>query len=404
MKVMATKACRVGIALFMMLATSNLNVATTYATTEESAVNSESAAAVSTVSCPSESQLLASFTVKGDTYAATTGSTEVTIKGTRKNGTFEATKPVSAVVVKGKTQHVNYPLSPVSQKGSFSNVDLPGGGAHGANITEVLFCSPTADVVEQPVTPVPTPTPSPIAATNEECVDGWKHDNIGFDWTESIDTITVFTLDGKPVCEDVTFFFSSYVMPDTWDGEGWNETASPQQLFASVSATFESDTPAPTATLTVQLPEECKDAQLDLYFAPEVQTVIYPVGHGEQNIISDFRYAESECEEQQKEMPTETEAPVAPQAPELPQQPVILPIEAPAPVVTPANEGQVLSETVTAKPVIETAPAPAATEVTALPNTGAEAHLSMLLATMAGSLAYVSTLLTQKRRIDITTK
>ncbi|MGB4761900.1 MAG: hypothetical protein WBP12_00920 [Candidatus Saccharimonas sp.] len=133
---------------------------------------------------------------------------------------------------------------------------------------------------------------TPAGATSESCASPTDRNNIVYSWKAN-DQINV-TLK-KPVCEDLTLYFSSYEMPDTWDGKGFNATAVPQVWKASSSVTFKAKAAAVAKDLTVILPNECKNAQIDLYFAPEIVN-LPNTGHGAQYITHKFQTKVTECE------------------------------------------------------------------------------------------------------------
>ncbi len=98
---------------------------------------------------------------------------------------------------------------------------------------------------------------------------------IGWNWTKEAPgdeySIEVWLndVDGKPVipCEDVTLFFSSYVMPDDWDGTGFNDSAVPQDWYdTGDKLVFEAGQQAQKQTSTVSAPDICVNAQIDLYW------------------------------------------------------------------------------------------------------------------------------------------
>lgn len=128
----------------------------------------------------------------------------------------------------------------------------------------------------------------------EDCVDGAIQDNLIVSFL-SKDTASISTRDGKLLCEDVTVFFSSYVMPATYNGQGFenNPTAHPQYIHGSTSAVLEAGTTG-TQVLMVNLPDRCQNIQIDVYYAPEIREV-GPNGHGTQNILSDIIRKAEDC-------------------------------------------------------------------------------------------------------------
>lgn len=75
--------------------------------------------------------------------------------------------------------------------------------------------------------------------------------------------------------ETCTAYLSTYLMPKDWDGNGWNETASPQMLLASNQVTI---TTEPTR-MVAALPE-CGGVQVDLTPTQPPNRITYPTGTG----------------------------------------------------------------------------------------------------------------------------
>ena len=145
------------------------------------------------------------------------------------------------------------------------------------------------------------------------CIDAKNAQNVVFTWarnadgSESSNEIQVSLKDNRPACETTKIYLSSYTMPDTWDGAGFNPSASPQTLFDSDSLTFyQNPVLSLTYKLKVKLPGPCKNAQVDLYYAPELKTVTYPTGHGTQNIIAKFVKRPESCVPKVKPCPAVT--------------------------------------------------------------------------------------------------
>ncbi|MGB4768792.1 MAG: hypothetical protein WBP22_06095 [Candidatus Saccharimonas sp.] len=153
-------------------------------------------------------------------------------------------------------------------------------------------------------------TNASVGATSNTCADPMDRNNISYVWT-GLDKISVTTK--KPVCKDLTLYFSSYEMPDTWDKKGFNATAVPQVWKASSSVTFKANAPISTKEMTVILPSECKNAQIDLYFGPEI-TNLPNTGHGGQFISAKYQTMK-DC------TPATPEVPVTPTTPETPSTP-----------------------------------------------------------------------------------
>lgn len=167
--------------------------------------------------------------------------------------------------------------------------------------------------------------PSTYASDDTTCVDASVAGNLTVTW-KSNGSVIVGTKN-KPVCKDTTLFFSSYTMPDSYDGGGFNSTATPQQQFDSTSVVLKKGTSA-DVNLTVKLPDACKNMQIDLYYPPEITTV-GPQGHGSQYITGKMlvKTADTCTPPPVVEQPTPT-----PSAPETPVVPTSTPAPA-APVV-----------------------------------------------------------------------
>jgi hypothetical protein len=136
-----------------------------------------------------------------------------------------------------------------------------------------------------PCAPIVTPSTPP-------CVDGSNAANIDFSYVSPGD-VTVHTKGNQLLCNDVHLYFSSYIMPSNYNGNGFygNTTAYPQTVYASDDAVLTAGTDG-TTELHIDLPGICDNVQTDLYYAPEITTV-GPNGHGTQNIDSYVYLAES---------------------------------------------------------------------------------------------------------------
>jgi hypothetical protein len=186
---------------------------------------------------------------------------------------------------------------------------------------------PTTACVQAPVTPV-----APV------CVDGTNRDNLHFEWSD-LGTVTVRTKHHAPLCDDVTVYFSSYSLPDTYDKTGiFDDSSIPQQLFASVSAVLLKGTSG-EQTLAVDVPNACTSYQLDLYYAPEIVEVT-GAGHGSQLIYGNITSSTvTDCTVQPGKGGGDTPPPV------VTPPPVIPPVVSTPPVVTPAAPVGTLSDT-----------------------------------------------------------
>lgn len=116
----------------------------------------------------------------------------------------------------------------------------------------------------------------------EGCVDGYTRANLHLDWSPS-GKVIITTVNGAPLCADVTVFLSTYTLPKSYDGSGiFDDSSLPQQKFSSTSALLLKGTTG-GVTLATAVPDSCTDYQLDAYYDPEVSSVSYS-GHGSQLI------------------------------------------------------------------------------------------------------------------------
>jgi len=310
--------------------------------------------------CPANTSLIAKYEWNGSSYVAESGSGDVRVTATVTSGSFtvlKANTTISAVIVKGGTDAKVTSYNNVTS-GNFDNSGLENNGGNVPGISNVKFCGT-----------VTSPQPAP------ECVDASNKSNLVYTWAGN-DTVTVSFKRAAPACADTTLYFSSYTMPSTWNGAGFNATASPQEVFDSTSVTFKADGTPVSQTLMVKLPSKCNNVQVDLYYAPEIIKVTYPTGHGDQYI--DHRLVnKQDCSEQ----------PTVPATP---------------PAVTPANPtpstGVVLGTNA------EKPQATASTELPAvIPATGAATSQNPLLIIIATVLAYGATYSLWNRK-DLTSR
>lgn len=168
--------------------------------------------------------------------------------------------------------------------------------------------------------------------TADACVDGTKRSSLAITWNSN-SSVTVKTVDDKLLCADTKLYFSSYIMPDNYDGTGFGgPTSYPQQLFKTVTTTLKASTTGMT-TLNVPIPEACKNMQIDLYYGPEITTVT-AAGHGVQYISGKVLSKTAET--------CESVSPPTP--PEVPKEEAQTP-PTPAPQVTVAAPVQALPST-----------------------------------------------------------
>lgn len=95
--------------------------------------------------------------------------------------------------------------------------------------------------------------------------------------------------------DDCTVYLATYLLPDTWDGKGWNETASPQKLFGVVSQVVTEE----PVLMHASLPG-CGSVQTDLVLSSPPEEITYPGGlaeHGVVKVDSTTGTLENECNE-----------------------------------------------------------------------------------------------------------
>ena len=193
--------------------------------------------------------------------------------------------------------------------------------------------------------------PSANATNTSTCVDGSLRSNLVVTW-KSNSNVTVATANNKPLCNDVTLFFSSYTMPDNYNGQPFthNPTASPQTIFGNATAVLKKGE-AKATTMAIELPESCKNIQVDVYYAPKIETV-GSNGHGNQYISGKIiKKAQNECTPVTPPVTPEVPTPEA-QTPETPAPVVVLPEEVPAEL---PHTGSSLAGTMTIGTVLSTA-------------------------------------------------
>jgi hypothetical protein len=103
------------------------------------------------------------------------------------------------------------------------------------------------------------------------CVDGRVASNLTVtQWSPTTGTVSIRTVNNAPLCDDVTVFLSDFIVPATYDRNGYaNKTAFPQYKYASTSAVLAKNTNGAT-TLTVPVPDACTNYQIDIYYGPEL--------------------------------------------------------------------------------------------------------------------------------------
>ncbi len=243
-------------------------------------------------------------------------------------------------------------------------------GNESATNAQVAPCAPTTPPVEE--------TP---------CVDGSDAQMLNVsaitrDATKSVAGVTVTTINGGLLCEDITLYFSSYEMPDNYDGKGFenNPTAYPQTIFSSVHLTLKKGTNGQSAFI-VELPSKCKNVQVDLYYGPEIRTV-GPNGHGTQNILAEIYTAENSCTPGNGGGGDNGGGTTPPVTPTTPITPV------------PGNGG---GDTPKPEKVIQKAAEPTVTPAE-LPRTGASSNLGMLYVLLLAAMTYGAVYIVNPKR------
>ena len=118
------------------------------------------------------------------------------------------------------------------------------------------------------------------------CIDASKASNLIVKW-HGTNAVTVRTKGGRPPCAETKVVFSVYVVPDLWDGMGFNETAFPQQVYKSTEPVTLSKRKV-WLELDSMIP--CKNAQYDVYYAPKISSLRWPEAHGDQFISARFQH------------------------------------------------------------------------------------------------------------------
>lgn len=192
--------------------------------------------------------------------------------------------------------------------------------------------------------------PAAHATNTSTCVDGSIRSNLSVTWNSN-SNVTVKTANNKPLCNDVTVFFSSYTMPDNYNGQPFmhNPTASPQTIFGNATAVLKKGE-AKATTMAIEMPKSCKNIQVDVYYAPKIETV-GSNGHGEQYISGKIiKKTQAECTPETPPVTPEVPTPEA-QTPETPAPEVSIPE---TPVELPQTGGDLVG-TMTLGTVLSTA-------------------------------------------------
>jgi hypothetical protein len=152
---------------------------------------------------------------------------------------------------------------------------------------------------------------SQLPALAQACADGSNLNELAVDWSSS-SQLSIWTRTRLPFCDDVTLYYSTYSMPDTYDNNGFytdpsrgilNVTSVPQDLQTSIKLTLKAGLYGLTDQ-TVPVPNLCYNTQADVYYGPEVTSLgadglgyhadgtpvptssTEPLGHGTQYVAS----------------------------------------------------------------------------------------------------------------------
>lgn len=88
---------------------------------------------------------------------------------------------------------------------------------------------------------------------------------------------------------ECTAYLVTYELPKTWDGEGWNATASPQHLLYSIPVTVTTE----SQTFPAKIPSTGTCAvQVDLVPEQPPETITYPEGIGQTLLDAQHFYVE----------------------------------------------------------------------------------------------------------------
>lgn len=192
-------------------------------------------------------------------------------------------------------------------------------------------------------------------------------------WHPSDGVVMARTKPNTPL--ECTAYLSTYQLPDSWDGNGWNATASPQTLLASTQITIGRQAQAFQAALP-----ECGGAQVDLTPAAVPERITYPSGIGQPILDGHHFTVDGDCESPSPTPTTESPSPTPT-------------TESPSP--TPTKDKPTPSET--EGPPANPNNGPGPTEPT-LPDTGMPGPVAALLVLAGlGALAGGSVLMIRSR-------
>ncbi len=118
---------------------------------------------------------------------------------------------------------------------------------------------------------IAAPAVAHASTETENCLDGTKAASYTTSFTRG--TGTIATVDGLPLCEDTNIVLESWNVPDSWDRVEFDATAIPQTKFAVVTVTLPAGQANLSKTVSIDVPADCKNTQLDYYFTPEYDKI-----------------------------------------------------------------------------------------------------------------------------------
>ncbi|HEY6736463.1 MAG TPA: LPXTG cell wall anchor domain-containing protein [Candidatus Saccharimonadia bacterium] len=167
-------------------------------------------------------------------------------------------------------------------------------------------------------------------------------------------TGTIATKNGLPLCQTTTIVLESFTMPDTWDGQIWNETALPQYKYATTQFTIPAGVTNYTQTFSVAMPSGCKNAQLDFYVGDGYDKLTSLNADDNTWLAGHMFSGNANACATPKPTPTPTPKVTCTPSPKVTPTPTPTPTKTPVPVTTPTPTPSVLGTS------------------TQLPDTGAE--------------------------------
>lgn len=106
-----------------------------------------------------------------------------------------------------------------------------------------------------------TPATAKATNSNNNCLNAHDWESYTTSFTRGSGTIAT----KGALCESIDVTLESFTMPDSYDGKDFNSTALPQYKYATVNFTIPAGQANYKKTLTVYVPDACKNTQLDFY-------------------------------------------------------------------------------------------------------------------------------------------